>query len=257
MSRGSLVPVLLAALTALAAGCASAPKAEFKAGSSKDAAHANVQLGVAYMQQGQLAIAKEKLERAETQDPQSFEVHTALASLYQRLEQPEKADRQYQQALRLSPGNPDIANNYAVYLCQNHKVDQALQQFDSASKNRLYTTPWAALTNAGVCLRSAKRGPEAVKYLEQALNTRPDYVPAVFELADLQLELNAPAAATHVVDLYLALGRVSPDVLLVGLRAALARGDRQAADGFARRLRRDFPDSVQTRALPQLLGDRG
>jgi Tfp pilus assembly protein PilF len=45
-------------------------------------------------------------------------------------------------------------------------------------------------------------------------------------------------------------------VLLAGVRAALAREDRVAAQVYIRRLRRDFPDSVQTRALPQLLGER-
>jgi hypothetical protein len=39
----------------------------------------------------------------------------------------------------------------------------------------------------------------------------------------------------------------------VGVRAAMAEGDRGVADNYARLLRRDFPDSAQARALPQLL----
>ena len=222
----------------------------------KDAAHANVQLGVAYMQQGQLSLAKEKLERAERQAPRSVEVHTALAYLNERLDRVQKAEEESQLALRLSPGNSDVANNYAVYLCRNGKVDKALQYFELAARDRLYATPWAALANAGVCLRSVKRGADAVKYLEQATIQRPNYSPAVFELADLQLELGAPGVAGQVVDRYLALGVSAPDVLLVGVRAALARDDRSAANTYARRLRRDFSESPQAKSLPQLLGDR-
>jgi type IV pilus assembly protein PilF len=221
----------------------------------RDAAHANVQLGVAYMQQGQLALAKEKLERAAKQDPRSAEVHSALAYLNERLDRPDAADAEYRLALRLSPNNSEVGNNYAVFLCRNGKVDTALKQFDLAARDRLYTTPWAALTNAGVCLRSANRGGEAVRLLEQAIALRPQYTPAVFELADLQLELGSPGVAGLVVDRYLALGLTAPDVLLLGVRAALARDERPAAQTLARRLRREFANSEQAKSLTALLGD--
>ena len=49
----------------------------------------------------------------------------------------------------------------------------------------------------------------------------------------------------------------TPDVLLIGVRAAIVRGDRTAAENYARRLRRDFPNSAQTRVLPQLMPTQG
>lgn len=221
----------------------------------REAAHANVQLGVAYMQQGQLALAKEKLERAAKQDPRGAEVHSALAYLNERLDRPDVADAEYRLALRLSPNNSEVGNNYAVFLCRSGKVDAALKQFDLAARDRLYATPWAALTNAAVCLRSVNRGGEAVRLLEQAIAARPNYTPAVFELADLQLELGAPGVAGQVVDRYLALGLSAPDVLLLGVRAALAREERQTAQNLARRLRREFGSSEQAKALAVLLSE--
>jgi Tfp pilus assembly protein PilF len=140
-------------------------------------------------------------------------------------------------------------------VCGHGKVDKALANFDLAAKDRLYATPWAALTNSAICLRTAKRGAEAVRPLEEAIRLRPDYASAVFELADLRLESGATADALQVVDRFLSIGLVSPDVLLVGVRAAQARNDRAVAQTYVRRLRRDFPDSAQTRALPQLLGE--
>ncbi len=220
-----------------------------------DAARANVQLGVAYLQQGNLAVAKEKLERALKQAPRSVEVHTALAFLYERLDKPVKAEEEYETAMKLAPASSDVRNNYAVFLCGHGKVDKALANFDLAAKDRLYATPWAALTNSAICLRTVKRGPEAIRPLEEAIRLRPDYASAVYELADLKIELGSPAEASQVVDRFLAIGLVSPDVLLAGVRAAQARGDRAAAQVYVRRLRRDFQDSAQTRALPQLLGE--
>jgi type IV pilus assembly protein PilF len=243
--------IAVVAAAALASGVASAQSL------NPEAARANVQLGVAYMQQGNLALAKEKLERALKQAPKNVEVHTALAYLNERLDKPQKAEEEYEAATRLAPNNSEVRNNYAVYLCRNGKVDKAMAQFDAAAKDRLYATPWAALTNAAICLRTSRRAPDAVRYLDEAIRVRPDYAAAVFELADLQLELGAAGVAGQVVDRFLALGLVSPDVLHVGVRAALAREDRPAAQIYVRRLRRDFSDSVQTRSLPQLLGEGG
>ncbi len=223
----------------------------------KDVAKANMQLGVAYMQQGNLALAKDKLDRAEKQDPRSPEVHIAQAFLFERLNKPQDAERHYRTAQRLAPENAQIANNYAVFLCKEGRIDRALSLFETAAKDGLYGTPWAALTNPAVCLRSGKRSAEAVPLLERAIAMRPNYAEAVFELGDAQLELGRADLATTAVDRFLSMGLSSPEILLVGLRAAIARGDRPATDNYARRLRRDFPNSAQTRALPQLLLDQG
>jgi type IV pilus assembly protein PilF len=225
--------------------------------SPKDAAKANLQLGVAYLRQGNLPLAKEKLERSEKQDGRNPEVHSALAFLYERLDRKKDAEREYGLARRMAPDSGDIANIYAVFLCSNGKPEAAVKEFEAAAKNPLYSTPWAALTNAAVCLRSAKREKDATPYLQQAIAIRPNYSEAVAELGDLQLSLEQTAEATETVNRYLSMGVASPDVLLVGLRIAQKRGDEATVAAMARRLRRDFPNSVQTRSLPQLLNDRG
>lgn len=251
----SRVSATIALVAGLLAGCVSNnPEREVV---PKDAARANLQLGIAYLQQGNLALAKEKLERAEKQDGRNAEVHTGLAFLYERLDRKKDAETHYAAARRLAPDSADIANTYGVFLCRNGKADAAVREFEAAAKNPLYTTPWAALTNAGVCLRSAKQGANAVRYLQQAIQIRPNYTEAVVELADLQLEQGSAEAASVTANNFLTLGLASPDVLLVALRAAQARGDANQVAQIARRLRRDFPNSVQTRALTQLLNEKG
>jgi type IV pilus assembly protein PilF len=108
-----------------------------------------------------------------------------------------------------------------------------------------------------VCLRGAKRGGEAVPLLEHALQLLPNYGPAALELGDLQLELGHPDVAASVVARYLTMAKPAPEFLLIQLRAAIARGDKSATDNYARLLRRDFPNSPQTRVLPQLLPNSG
>jgi type IV pilus assembly protein PilF len=222
---------------------------------TREAAKANVQLGIAYMQQGNMQLAKDKLTRAEKQDPKSHEVQWALASLYERIGERADAERHYQTAMRLAPGNPEITNTYAVFLCKTGQTDKAIPLYDAVMRDRLYATPWAAATNAGVCLRADKRPAEALPYFERALSQRPDYVTAVVELGDTQIAIGKPDQARATVDRFVGIGRKSADVLLVGVRAALAEGNRAAADIYARLLRRDFPNTPQAQSLQQLLGD--
>jgi type IV pilus assembly protein PilF len=242
---------ILVAMTMLATACTTTNSS--RPVDEKEAAAANVRLGTAYLRQGNLSLAKDKLEKAERQDPRNYEVQYAMALLSEQLQQDAEAEKHYQSALKLAPKNAGVNNAYAGLLCRNSKVDQALKLFDAAASDPLYSTPWIASTNAAICLRSDKRNADAIPYLERAIQLRPDYYPAVIELADLQIGIGKPELARAVVDRFLSIGRKSADVLLVAVRAAMAQGDRGATDVYARLLRRDFPDSAQTRALPQLL----
>lgn len=247
--------LLLSALVVLS-GCVSGTSGSGSAKDTKNAAEANMQLGVAYMQQGNLAVAKEKLQRAAKQAPRNADVHSALAYLYERLNQPKEADREYRTAMRLAPDNSEVSNNFAVFLCRNGHTDEALTRFEAAAADRLYRTPWAALTNAGVCLRNAKRYDEARAKLVLALRMRPNHAEAAYQLAELQLQMGQNDAAANTIDDFLTMS-ATPDLLLLGVRVAKARGDRQQRESYARRLRRDFPNSVQVRSLPDLLRDPG
>lgn len=167
--------------------------------SSTTAAEYNVQLGYAYLRQGNLALAKEKLERAEKQDPSSASVHSALGLLYERLGEPKAADRHYETALRLAPRDPEIENNYAIYLCRNGRVAEGVRRFESAARNPLYRTPEAAWSNAGVCLRGAGKYAEAEEDFLRALEARPNYAEAAFQLGDLRLARGAVQEALSLI----------------------------------------------------------
>ena len=97
----SAVPILFALGALALAGCTTTTSGPKKSATS--AADYNVQLGYAYLRQGNLALAKEKLERAEKQDGSSPSVHSALGLLFERLGDPKAADRHYATALRLAP----------------------------------------------------------------------------------------------------------------------------------------------------------
>lgn len=218
------------------------------------AADANVKLGVAYMNQGKMEQAKERLERAVKQDPNSSDAHFGLAELYNRLKQTRDADDHYRSAISLAPDKLEIVNGYAVFLCTNGEVDKGIAQFEKLMNNPLYGRQAAAATNAGMCLRSEKRNADSVRFFEAALLKQPDWLEAVVQLANVQIELGKPEAARKAVDNYQSI-RNSATALVVGVRAAVAEGNCNAANGYARKLRGDFPNSRENLSLlPQVIG---
>jgi type IV pilus assembly protein PilF len=247
----SLARMLCGVLLVLLAACSSTSSQQ-RAQKQHDAAAYNVQLGIAYMNQGDLERAKDKLDRALQQDPDSADVHSARATLFARLGNADKADAEFRTALRLAPHDPRMVNNYAVYLCQNGRTDDGVKRFLEAAHNGLYPTPEAAYTNAGVCQRAAKRDDEARTNFTKALEVKPNFAEAEFQLANLQFDHHEFASARASIDGFIGVYNATPDLLLLGVRVARAQGDRLGAQRYARKLQLDFPETEQTRALAGL-----
>lgn len=235
----------------LLAGCVSADgtKALKREDPTEAAAKTNIQLGLAYLQQGNYPLAREKLERSLKQNPKNADVHTGLGLLYDRTNEPKLADKHFREALRLAPDNPDVSNNYAIYLCKNGRVDDGVERFSAVATNKYYRTPEVAMTNAGVCLRGAKRLDEAQARFAAAIKVRPNYGEATVQLATLHVERGQLPEARKVVDTYLGAFKPDPDVLFAAVTVARAAKDKMSEEKYSRALRLEFPESAQARAL--------
>lgn len=221
-------------------------------GNADEAAKYNTELGLAYMRRGNLALAKNKLELAEKENRHDPNVQGALALLYQRLGRPDLADQHFRTALRLAPNDPDISNNYAIYLCGSHREKEGVRRFLAAARNPLYRTPAAAYTNAGVCLRQIHQDQQARQDFQQALKLRPAYAEAAFQLANLDLDQGHAQAALKRISTFIGSHSATPDLLLLGVRAARAQGNAQSAEYYSQQLRVNFPESNQARTLSRL-----
>jgi type IV pilus assembly protein PilF len=245
---------LLGAVALALAACSSTSNNAKKKG---DASNYNMQLGMAYLNQGELALAKEKLDRAVVENPGDPNVHSAMAMLQDRLGHPDQADKEFRAALNLGPRSPEVLNNYAVYLCRNGRTDEGVKSFEEAAHNALYRTPEAAYTNAGVCLRGAKRDTQAAMSFQRALHAKPNFAEAAYQLADLDFQRGEVQNARDTVDQFISSFEATPDLLLLGARISRKQGDRMAEERFSRKLRLDFPASDQARALAELSHNPG
>lgn len=249
--------VLLTAL--LAAGCHSPPTVTAQAPrytaphptetQRQSAAQANLQLGLGYLQEGNLALAKTKLERANDEDPHSADIHSALGLLDERLGKDKDADKEYRTAMSLAPQDPSMLNNYAVYLCSHGRAAEGVHNFETAASNPLYRSPWAALTNAGVCQRQAHHDNEAADLFARAIRSNPAYAEAVFQASDLELAQQKYGTARLRLEFFLSNNAATPDLLLLGWRIAQAQKDPATAARYEQRLAKEFPGSEQARSI--------
>jgi type IV pilus assembly protein PilF len=257
--------LLALAVLACCGGCATAPSSSDDPGSVRavntpargDASRINVQLGVNYLGQGQLQLAQQKLERALVENPDNPDAHAAMALLDERLGKSKDSDREYRRALSLSHRAPAVLNSYGVYLCSHGRGEEGVRQLEESASNPLYNTPWAAHTNAGVCLLGLHREGEAMTHFERALQSNPGYAEAAFRAADLDFSLHRYVEARTRVDLYLLSYRPTADLLLLGWRIASAQQDATAQARYAARLSREFPDSSQAHAVAMGTAGRG
>ncbi|MFO1427292.1 MAG: hypothetical protein U1F11_10055 [Steroidobacteraceae bacterium] len=89
--RAATVPLAAVLLAACAANPAQRPEST----RVQTAGTANLQLGIAYLQQNNLPLAKEKLERAEVLIPNDPTLQAALALLAERLGNEREAEQHY------------------------------------------------------------------------------------------------------------------------------------------------------------------
>ena len=217
--------------------------------SDSEAARYNAELGANYLRQGRLELAMEKLLKAVDQDPDLAAARTTLAILYEQVGDTTKAREQYRAAVRLEPKNAVGLNNYGSFLCRRGQREEGISFFERAAKDPFYQTPEAALTNAGVCARRIPDLEKAEAFMRQALGRDPRYPAALINLADLSYEIGKGLSARAFLQRYHQVASENPDTLWLAVQIERSLGDLEAAEEFAARLRRDYPESQQARML--------
>jgi type IV pilus assembly protein PilF len=247
-ARAPWTVLLLACVTA--ACVADDPKQTRK--STEEAAPVNAQLALTYLQQDNLPAAKEKVDKALKQDPKSAQVQMAAGFVYDRLGEDREAESHYALAAKYDPKNPDVLNNYAVFLCRKGDRKKGEQYFVQAAASPMYRTPEAAYANAGLCAREDGRLKDAEAYFRKALEYRPNLPVGLLQMAELTFADANYLQARAFLQRYFSVAAATPSTLWLGYRIESALGDSGQAQTYANRLKQEFPTSVETRDLLQL-----
>jgi type IV pilus assembly protein PilF len=243
---------LLLVGASLVSGCSTSSSSETKvadiAGKTTAAQRAQIhtELASEYFRLGKMAVALESANQATKVFPSHAPAYNMLALIHMELQENDKAQAAFEQAIKFAPDDSNVLNNYGWFICQRVDAKRSLVYFERAIKNPLYSSPERALYNGGVCARRAGDLRAAEVNFNATLKRDPQFAPALVELADIAFSQSRFKDADDFFARYNALIR-EPDAngLLLGAKIARAMNDRNAEAGYIAQLRRRFPESPQ------------
>lgn len=239
-----LIPLIVLFLTLLA-GCASKPLPEGV--DETKAAEANATLGLRYMQQGNYEVALNKLNRALSFDDSYGPAHHYLAELYRRLEQYEKADEHFSEALRHASGDSGLHNNYGAYLCSRDRYEEGERQFLKVLENPVYPHRELVFENLGLCVERIPNLERAEEYLRSALRINPRLPKSLLAMARLSFAKREYLSSRAYLQRYLDVARHTPETLWLGIRTERLLGDENAVASYGLQLKANFPNAPETK----------
>jgi type IV pilus assembly protein PilF len=258
----ALAPALLSAwmlalLSACASGDGGASTRELKTASDQTAeekrAQIRLQLAVGYYQARKYEIALDEVKKSIEANPEYADAYGFRALIYIAMGEYALADENYRHALRLAPRNPELSNNYGLFLCDaGGKPAQAMSYFDTALKNPTYASPVKAMVNAGNCSLKMKNADAAERYLLDALRLEPALPAVNAGLARVYLErrdLNRAGFFINRLTETAKLDTLSADVLWLAIRVKHMLGDRALVASLAAQLTKRFPGSSEYAAF--------
>ena len=212
---------------------------------NKKASAINVQLGIGYLQQNNLELASQKLNKALKQDPDSAAAHNAFGILQERLLQNDKAEYHYKRATEIDPENSEASNNFGAFLCRNKREADSEQYFLKALENPLYRTPEFAYTNAAICLLRIEQRGRARDYLQKALVARSNFPTALIALARLEFEEDNFSESKLYIDRFHRVAEPTANSLWLAIRTELQMDSNRDVEELSQKLKTNFPDSEE------------
>ncbi len=201
-----------------------------------DASSYNVQLGMAYLKQGDIPRAKRKLLMALDLTPNSPDVNAAMGYYLEKTGDKAQAKTYYLKALAAAPQNGSQLNNYGAFLCREGQYQQAEQYFLKAVKDVQYVHTAGAYENAGLCAEQIPDYPKAERYFIKALEHDSQRKQSLYELVNLEIKHNNTEKALTYLEQYKDLVNSDTVLLTKAMDAAHEAGRFDMEESYKQRL---------------------
>jgi type IV pilus assembly protein PilF len=130
-----------------------------------EAANYNAQLGLVYLKQGDIKLAKSKLLLALQQAPSDPLILDSMAYFLETTGEIQRAESYYLRAINHASKNGAVQNNYGTFLCRHQRYQESLEHFLLAVKDGNYLNTAQAYENAGLCALKIPNRKLAKEYL--------------------------------------------------------------------------------------------
>ena len=161
-----------------------------------------MQLGLAYLKQGDRPRAKRKLLTALAQAPDSPSVNAAMAYFMEKTGEINQATLYYKKAILAAPGRGAQLNNYGAFLCRRAQYREAQTYFLKAVNDAQYEYTAGAYENAGLCAAAIPDYPKAVQYFTKALEHDPSRKQSLDELVKIEIKRGHERQAQAILRQY-------------------------------------------------------
>ena len=246
--------VALTLVCLLGAGCA--VTGARSATDDQEVAARAVELGIAYLRQGDTIRAKENMHKALDVDPRSPEAHASLALVFQHEQEWTLAESHFEKAIALDPKNSAARNNFGAFLYAQGRAEEAIAQLQAAVSDQFDARRGQAFENLGFAHKSLADIDEARVAFDRALRLNPKLVRSMTELAPLHFDEEAFEQARLLdarLDQFGSLS--SPRLLLCGLVAHHFSDEARAQDCYAA-MKKRYPGTDDAKHLGDLVEER-
>lgn len=246
--------IIILLTVAILAGCSAAAGSNQNIRPSEqtnEVARTNLDLGIAYIKEGEFEKALMRLERARQADPGYPPTYNVLGLLHQRLGDFSDAEANFKKALSLNKNDSATLNNYGRFLCQQGRPQEAEETFSRAVSNPLYDSPETALTNAGLCAYNNGDKEKGETYFRRALQLNSRVPLALLLMSEISYNRDDSLSARGYMQRYQTVARHTPRSLWLGIQIEQVLGDDDAVSSYALLLRNQYPDSPEAEKLRQ------
>jgi type IV pilus assembly protein PilF len=229
-------------------------EAEMPAPDLKKAALINVELGLGYLGQGQVARAKNKLTHAVKLAPELPETHSAMAHFQEMVGDNVEAEKSHKKSIKEASNKGAFYNNYGVFLCRQKRYKEADEIFQNALNDKDYDHSAEVYENAGICALKWPNNEKARTYLEAAVRRDPSRTNAMLELAGLNLNQGQIQKVNELLGRYKTVAEPSARSLWLGIQAAKANNDIESQETQILLLKNLFEDSPEYQSYLKMSG---
>ena len=248
----------LVALMSMLAACVTTTNSRYA--DKKDeqkALELSSQLARTYISRGEWESAKRHLRYAIETDPKNAEAHEGLALVFQNTGELELAYVHYEKALGYAPDKTRMRNNYAAFLFDQERYEEAAKEFNRVAEDILYEGRQNAFLNLGRCYDKLEMPKEAAATYKRAYLMDRDSVPALFGMAKAYFEIgDYPQSQAYYDQFRKRIDRHTAASLWLGIRLADQFGDSDAHASYALVLKNLYPRSREYLAYRTYIGQQ-
>ena len=207
-------------------------------------ASSRVELGTAYLVEGNAPSAVKTLREATKLDPRNWNAWNKLGLATTSLGAFDEAEAAYKRAIDLVDDNAEVHNNYGTMLLYVGRSEEAIAQFKLALNDLTYRKPALVMTNLGSAYNAVEDHETAIEWLNQAIARAPNLCQARFNRGLAYKAVGkTPLALDDFENVIQLCGDAAPGAYFQAGQVLIELDDRQSGCQYIRKVANEAPDS--------------